>query len=165
MIWSAHTRPSRRTATFAAAIGLLIATVVLLAGPIGSASAYSKPAKGKWSVEDSFGDVKGGSMKVADNRKTIKKLEIKICDERSDACGGTATAKGLTVKSYKNAGGRYAYARLPKTGLFERKPTNIKVDGKRTNAKLMLLFDESGKLVNAAGLEYGDCHLNFVVRK
>ena len=70
------------------------------------------------------------------------------------------------VKAYKQAGGRYAYAKLPKkTGLFEPKPTKIKVGGKRKSGKLMLLFDQSGKIVVTAKIEYGACSVDFLVRK
>ncbi len=123
-------------------------------------------AKGGWSVEQLFSGVKGGSMKVAKNRKTIKKLTIKYSDDSRDACGRKATIKGLKVKSFKQAGGRYAYAKLPKkTGLFEPKPTKFKAGGKRRRGKLMLLFDQSGKLAETARIEYGSCIANFLVRK
>jgi hypothetical protein len=156
-----------RTVVLGAAIGALIVALALLIGPISDASAYKKPAKGGWSVEDLFGDVKGGSMKVAKDRKKIKKLKIKISDERAATCGGkVATAKGLKIKRYGKAGGRYAYGKLPKkTGLFEPKPTKFKLGGKKVRAKLMLLFDESGKLAVTARFEYRDCTLNFLVRK
>lgn len=156
-----------RAVLAAAAASALILALVLLVGPISDASAYKKPAKGGWSVEDLFGDVKGGSMKVANNRKKIKKLKIKISDEQAATCGGkVATAKGLKVKRYGKAGGRYAYAKLPKkTGLFEPKPTKFKLGGKTVRAKLMLLFDESGKLAVTARFEHRDCNLNFLVRK
>lgn len=140
----------------------------LLAVPVSSASAYSKPAKGRWKVEDLFGDVGGGTMKVAKSRKKIKKLKIKISKPNRAACGGrTAVASGLKIKKYKQAGGRWAYARLPrKTGLFTGKRTKIRVGGKKVRGKLILLFDETGKLVSTGGLELpGGCVLDFIVRK
>ncbi len=163
---SAKHRPFGRRGVLAPTVGLLIGALVLVVGPIGSASAYSKPAKGGWSVEQLFSGVKGGSMKVAKNRKKIKKLTIKYSDDSKDACGKKATITGLKVKAYKQAGGRYAYAKLPKkTGLFEPKPTKIKVGGKRVRGKLMLLFDQSGKLVSSARIEYRACSVDFLVRK
>lgn len=149
-----------------ALLALAISALMLL-GPISPASAYSKPAKGKWKVEDLFGDVRGGSMKVAKNRKTIKSLKVNVSSENREACGGKkAIVKGIKAKRYGKAGGRWAYAKLPKrTGLFEPKPTRVKIGGDRVRGKLQLLFDVTGKLVNSAKLLIGSCTLDFIVRR
>ena len=86
--------------------------------------------------------------------------------EPTPACGKKITAKGPGIKSYSKAGGHYAYGKLPKkTGLFEPKPTNVKVGGKKVKAKIMVLFDSS-KLAQTIKIEIGKSYsLDFFARK
>ena len=60
--------------------------------------------------------------------------------------------------------GRYAVANL-KHSLFVGKPLPFKQGHKRFRARLELLWDETGRLVETGQFDRGECHLSFYARK
>jgi len=150
------------------ALLLTIAGALLVAGPVTSASAvYQKPPTGKWTFQNLFDDTKRGALALGKKGKAtvIRKLVLVVGDDDREACGKRIKVAGKPkLRSFRSVNRRWAFARNP-NGLFLPKAVGLKVDGKARRGRLIMLFDESGRLVNSATLEYRDCTLSFFAHK
>jgi len=142
-----------------------LAAVAVAALPA-AASAYDKPAGGKWNYQNLFDRTKAGALSLSKDGKKVTKLILKPGADYADLCGKRIVLVSRPkVRSYKKVNGRYAVARLPGQ-LFKPIPVRLKVDGKPRRGTLMLLWDETGRLLDTGKVEYGDClYLSFYARK
>lgn len=158
--FAAASRPRRR----------LLAAAVALALPLAAASdahAYEKPAGGAYRFNNLFDDTRSGALTLSQAGTQVTKLVL-VPGERSVAQCGARPIRMTSrpkVRSYRSANGRWAVAHNP-GGLFRPTPAWFARDGRRVRGKVMLLWDETGRLVNTAEAHLpGDCRLDFFASK
>lgn len=157
---------SARLALPARVAALAAATVLLLAVAADRASAYSKPPGGAWTFQLLFDYTRSGQFALTRDASRVAKLVLVPGEDFAEQCGSAAIAlvSRPKVRSYSSANGRYAVAGK-RGGLFVPTSMSFKRAGRRFTAKLMLLWDESGRLVSSGKFESGDCLLSFNARK
>ena len=130
------------------------------------ASAYSKPAGGKWNFQNLFEDTKRGALSLSRDGTKVNKLVLVPGENEAENCGAEPirlTSKPR-VQSFRKVNGRYAVANL-KGSLFVGKRLTFKQGSRSFRASLELLWDESGRLVETGQFEYRNCYLSFYARK
>ncbi len=151
----------------ASLLGIAVAAcTVLLLGFAAQASAYSKPAGGKWNFQNLFDNTKRGALSLSKKGTKVVNLVLVPGEDEVEACGTAPirlTSRPPVVK-YRKIGGRYAVANL-KNGLFVGKPLSFKQGKETFRAKLELLWDETGRLMQTGQFEHGACFLSFFARK
>ena len=160
-------RPSsRRPALRSLAVAVGVAALLLI-GLTATASAYVRPAGGTWRFENLFDDTKDGALKLTGNGLSVKKLVLVPGEDSVGACGSSwvRLAGRAKIRSYRSVNGRYAFGRL-RSNLFVPAPVTFTQGGKRVRGKLLLLFGQTGRLVDSGQAELpGDCHIRFYARK
>jgi len=138
--------------------------VVAPAAPA-SASTYKMPAAGAWKVGDSYNYDLSGSAKIGKGGETLSSLRFTLGADTCDGAKSVSLARAITIKrvgSYK----RPAVGRLLKQGaLITPTPARIKVDGKVSNGRLLIVFNENGRSAIGAKLTIGSCKILFVLQK
>jgi len=140
--------------------------VLLTLGSAEHASAYTKPPGGKWGFHNLFDYTKRGALSLSRNGSKVTKLVLVPGEELAETCGKDPVRlkSRPRVRSFRKVDGRYAVANL-KRGLFIGKPLTFKQGKRRFRARLELLWDESGRLVQTGQFDHGECHLSFFARK
>lgn len=143
----------------------LAASLLLLAFAAGSASAYSKPAGGRWRFFNLFDDTKKGALVLSRNASKVSKLVL-VPGDTAETCGkGAIRLKSRPkIRSYRSVNGRYAVGKI-RRGLFVQIPAVFK-QGKRTRrGKLMMLWGETGRMVDTGKVDIGACSIDFYAHK
>lgn len=132
-----------------------------------SAGAYRKPASGKWSIQNMFGYTAGGTMTIARKGGKVTKLVLIVGEDHVEQCGAERVrlVSKPKVKRFPKSGDRWGVARYETSSLLGPRGVKLRVGGKQVRGKLMLLFDESGRLADSARAQFGDCSLSFAARK
>jgi hypothetical protein len=144
----------------------LAASLLLLLVVADRASAYAKPPGGGWRYEDVFDRTDGGSFALSRDGSKIAKLTLVPGQYSTTACG-SGPIKLLSrpqVKSYRNVSGRYAVGKI-RAGLFVPIGVSYKRGGRAVAGKLLVLWDESGRIAESGKVEIGACSLSFHARK
>lgn len=153
------------------ASSLLIATAVAAcAAPgAGAQSSYVTPKTGAWKVQDKFEITDGGGGTVAKKGTQLKNLKVTVGPESVEACGGEGSVKVTKTLTIKRVGSykRPVVGRLSsKTQLIEPVSTKVSFNGGAPqDAQVEVLFDKTGKLAPTASLKFGDCNLQFALRR
>ncbi len=107
-------------------------------------------------------------MRIAKDGGAIAKLVLKPGEDNVEACGSGAVrlVSKPKVKKFRSAGGRYAVGRQKQgSTLINPVSVDLKSGGKKVKGTLLMLWDDSGRLATTAGIEFGDCDLDFAARK
>lgn len=150
-------------------IAVAAASAALCAPAASAQSSYATPKDGAWKVQDIFESTAGGKATIAKKGTQLKNLQVTVGARSVDACGGEGTAKVTKTLSIKRVGSykRPAVGRLSgKTKLIEAISTKVSFNGAAAqDAKVLVLFEKTGKLATTATLQFGDCKLAFALRK
>lgn len=155
----------RLTSPTRALVATLAASVLLMLAA-DRAAAYEKPPGGAWTFNNLFDDTKSGSFALTRDGGRVAKLVLVPGEDSVASCGSAAIKLTARPKllSYRSVNGRYAVARL-RRGLFVPFAMGFKQGGRSFSAKLMLLWDHDGRLVDTGKVEFGDCRIGFYARK
>ena len=154
--------PSARRCAVALAAGALL--IALAASP--AAALYAKPPGGAWRFQNLFDATRSGTLALTRDGGRVAKLTLVPGEDEVERCGRATIAlvSRPKVLSYRFANGRYAVAKS-RSGLFVPFAMSFKRGGRAFTGKLMLLWDESGRLADTGKFEAGDCRLSFYARK
>ena len=171
---SSHRPPSvgrsllaRRSAISVLALGGVAVAFALPGGAGAATSAYKTPVAGAWKIQDSFESTAGGTVTLAKKGTEIRNLSLNIGADSVDSCGeGTVkVTKALKIKrlgSYK----RPAVGKLSKkSGLIETVSTKVSTPAGTVDGQVSILFDKDGKSAFSSKLAFGECTLNFALRR
>jgi hypothetical protein len=158
--FAAASRPRRR----------LLAAALAVAIPLAAASdahAYVKPVGGAWTFGNLFDDTRSGALTLSKAGTQVTKL-VAVPGERSvEECGRGAIrmTSRPKIRSWRSVNGRYAVAVNP-SGLFRPTPAWFTRGGRRVRGKVMLLWDETGRLLDTGEIHLpGDCRIDFFASK
>lgn len=143
-------------------LALALGASLLLVASEHASALYAKPPGGAWRYQDVFDRTDGGSFALSRDGAKIAKLTLTPGRYMTATCG-SAPIKLLSrpqVKSYRSVSGRYAVARNSR-GLFVPIAVRYKRAGSTVAGKLLVLWDESGRIAETGKVEIGDCLLSF----
>lgn len=147
-------------------LAVALAASLLLVVTADRASAYAKPPGGAWRYEDLFDRTNGGSFALSRDGSKIARLTLVPGASFTTTCGSGSIklVSRPQVKSYRTVSGRYAVAKI-RGGLFVPIGVSYKQGGRTVAGKLLVLWDETGRIAETGKVEIGACRLEFVARK
>lgn len=149
-------------ALLTAAVGSLAA---MASSAPASTSAYKMPTAGTWKVGDPYHYDISGSAKIGKGGKTLSSLRFTLGPETCAGAKSVSLARAIKIQrvgSYK----RPTVGRLLRQGaLITAVPARVKIDGKVTDGRLLIVFEKDGRMAMGADLRVGTCKILFVLRK
>jgi hypothetical protein len=149
-------------------LSAVLAILALLVAAPAAYAIYQKPAGGKWTIQDAFERTDGGAMTISKDRTKLTKLVLNVGEDWVATCETERIrlASKPKIKKFASAGGRYAIgAQRRGSSLIVPVRATFKVGGKRVNGKIIMLWDEAGRLATSASVETPNCGLSFNARK
>lgn len=149
-----------------ALVASVAASLVVLAFTAAPAAAYEKPAGGRWRFQNLFDDTRTGAIVLSRDASKVVKLVLVPGERSVETCGRAAVRlkSRPKIRSFPSVNGRYAVGKL-RRGLFVQISATFK-QGKRTlRGKILLLWEDTGRLLSTGKVDVGRCDIDFFARK